>query len=169
MATALHELQSGCTFLRCSHNEEHGRSRGKLETTLSKLADNCAWCTEFPITRLATGLFVQIMTYLFGSTVEDVEERLNDFLELVRRYEDANGTDPVPDKVKNACMIALKTEILPELWPLHDISLDSEMDRWLDHTFAPHASQGKTLKICAKHISKIAQLEPKNGSCRTSD
>ena len=100
MATALHELQSGCTFLRCSHNEEHGRSRGKLETTLSKLTDNCAWCTEFPITRLRWGLFVQIMTYLFGSTVEDVEERLNDFLELVRRYEDANGTDPVPDKVK---------------------------------------------------------------------
>ena len=26
------------------------------------------------------------------------------------------------------------------------------MDRWLDHTLAPHASECKTLKICAKYI-----------------
>ena len=31
-----------------------------------------------------TGLFVQIMTYKFGSRTEDVEDRLNEFLELVR-------------------------------------------------------------------------------------
>ena len=52
-----------------------------------------------------TGLFVQIMTYKFGSKIEDVEDRLNEFLELVRRYE-ANGTDPVPDQVKKACIIS---------------------------------------------------------------
>ena len=32
----------------------------------------------------STGLFVQIMTYKFGSKIEDVEDRLNEFLELVR-------------------------------------------------------------------------------------
>ena len=40
------------------------------------------------------------MTYKFGSRKEDVEDRLNEFLELVRRYDEANGTDPVPDQVK---------------------------------------------------------------------
>ena len=48
----------------------------------------------------STGLFVQIKTYKFGSRIEDVEDRLNEFLELVRRYDAANGTDPVPDQVK---------------------------------------------------------------------
>ena len=49
----------------------------------------------------STGLFVQIMTYKFGSKIEDVEDRLNEFLELVRRYDEANGADPVPDHVEN--------------------------------------------------------------------
>ena len=52
----------------------------------------------------STGLFVQIMTYKFGSKIEDVEDRLNEFLELVRRYDEANGTHPVPDQVKKACI-----------------------------------------------------------------
>ena len=52
----------------------------------------------------STGLFVQIMTYKFGSKIEDVEDRLNEFLELVRRYDEANGTHPVPDLVKKACI-----------------------------------------------------------------
>ena len=38
--------------------------------------------------------------------IEDVEDRLNEFLELVRRYDKANGTDPVPDQVKQACIIS---------------------------------------------------------------
>ena len=33
----------------------------------------------------STGLVVQIMTYKFGSNIEDVEDRLTEFLELVRR------------------------------------------------------------------------------------
>ena len=45
-----------------------------------------------------TGLFVQIMTHKFGSMIEDVEDRRNEFLELVRRYDEANGTDPVPNQ-----------------------------------------------------------------------
>ena len=35
----------------------------------------------------STGLFVQIVTYKFSSKIEDVEDRLNEFLELVRRYD----------------------------------------------------------------------------------
>ena len=60
----------------------------------------------------STGLFVQIMTYKFGSMIEDLEDRLNEFLELVRRYGGANGTDPVPDQVKKACIISNTPEPL---------------------------------------------------------
>ena len=60
----------------------------------------------------STGLFVQIMTYQFGSKIEDVEDLLNEFLELVRRYDEANGTDPVPDQVKKACIISNTPEPL---------------------------------------------------------
>ena len=54
----------------------------------------------------------QIMTYKFGSMIEDVEDRLNEFLELVRRYDDSNGADPVPDQVKKACTISKTPEPL---------------------------------------------------------
>ena len=57
-------------------------------------------------------VFVQIMTYKFGSKIEDVEGRLNEFLELVRRYDEANGTDPVPAQVKKACIISNTPEPL---------------------------------------------------------
>ena len=60
----------------------------------------------------STGRFVQIMTYKFDSKIEDVEDRLNEFLELVRRYDEANGIDPVPDQVKKACIISNTTEPL---------------------------------------------------------
>ena len=60
----------------------------------------------------STGLFVQIMTYKFGSRKEDVEDRLHEYLELVRRYDEANGTDPVPDQVKKACNISNTPEPL---------------------------------------------------------
>ena len=53
-----------------------------------------------------TGLFVQIMTYKFGSKVEDVEDRLNEFLRPLRRYDEANGTDPVPDHVEGLCEVS---------------------------------------------------------------
>ena len=60
----------------------------------------------------STGLFAQIMTYKFGSKIEDVEDRLNEFLELVRRYDEANGIDPVPDQVQKACLISNTPEPL---------------------------------------------------------
>ena len=60
----------------------------------------------------STGLFVQTTTYKFGSKIEDVEDRLNEFLELVRRCDEAKGTDPVPDQVKKACIISNTPEPL---------------------------------------------------------
>ena len=67
----------------------------------------------------STGLFVQIMTYKFGSKIEDVEDRLNEFLELVRRYDEANGTDPVPDQVKKACILSNAPDPLKALLQLN--------------------------------------------------
>ena len=60
----------------------------------------------------STGLYVQNMTYMFGSKIEDVEDRLNEFLELVRRYDEANVIDPVPDQVNKACIISNAPEPL---------------------------------------------------------
>ena len=60
----------------------------------------------------STGLFVQIMTYKFGSKIEDVEDRLNEFLELVRRYDEEDGADPVPEQVEKACIISNTPEPL---------------------------------------------------------
>ena len=60
----------------------------------------------------STGLFAQIMTYKLGSRIEDVEDRLNEFLEVVRRYDEPNGTDPVPYQVKKACIMSNTPEPL---------------------------------------------------------
>ena len=54
----------------------------------------------------STGLFAQIMTYKFGSRIDDVEDRLNDCVELVRRYDEANGTGPISDHMNYACIIS---------------------------------------------------------------
>ena len=75
----------------------------------------------------SVGLCVQIMTYKFGSKIEDVEDRLNEFLELVRRYDEANGTDPVPDQVKMAYIISntpepLKTHLQLNVGKLGDFN-----------------------------------------------
>ena len=48
----------------------------------------------------------------FGSKIEDMEDRLNEFLELVRRYDEANGTDPAPNQLKKACIISNTPEPL---------------------------------------------------------
>ena len=53
----------------------------------------------------STELFVQIMTYKFGSKIENVEDRLNEFLELVRRHEEANGTNLVPDQLQRRALL----------------------------------------------------------------
>ena len=46
-------LQHCCVSSRCSHRREHWKWWEKLETTVSKLTDNCAWCTERPIRKAA--------------------------------------------------------------------------------------------------------------------
>ena len=76
----------------------------------------------------STGLFAQIMTYKFGSKIEDVEDRLNEFLELVRRYDEANGTDPVPDQAKKACIISpepLKTHLQLNVGKLGNVNWET--------------------------------------------
>ena len=60
----------------------------------------------------STGLFVQIMMCKFGSKIENVEDRLNEFLELVRRHDETNGTNTVLDQVKKACIISNTPEPL---------------------------------------------------------
>ena len=55
---------------------------------------------------------MQIMTYKFGSKIENEEDRLNEFMELLRRYDETNGTDPVPDQVKKTCIILNTSEPL---------------------------------------------------------
>ena len=69
------------------------------------------------------GIILQIMTYKFGSKIEDAENRLNEFLELVRRYDEANGTDPVPDQVKKACIISNTPEPLKTHLQLNVVKL----------------------------------------------
>ena len=59
----------------------------------------------------STGLIVQIMTYKFCSKIEDVEDRLNEFLELVRRYDEANGTDFVLDQEKKRALIQTRPSL----------------------------------------------------------
>ena len=48
----------------------------------------------------STALFVQSTTYKFGSKTEDVEDRLNEFLELVRRYDTMRRTVLIPFPLK---------------------------------------------------------------------
>ena len=55
---------------------------------------------------------MQIMTSSLVPRLKTWEDRLNEFLELVRRYDEANGTDPVPDQVKKACIISNTLEPL---------------------------------------------------------
>ena len=60
----------------------------------------------------STGLFVQIMNIQVRNQNRRREDRPNEFLELVRRYDEANGTDPVPDQIKKACIISNTPELL---------------------------------------------------------
>ena len=114
--------QPYCTFSRCSHRKEHRKWWEKLETTASKLADNCAWCTEPSDQEGSTGLFVQIMTYKFGSKTEDVDDRLNEFLELVRRYDEAN---PFPTKWKRRALFRTRTSLWRHIFSWMLVNLET--------------------------------------------
>ena len=114
MATPPHEQQSA-TFLYLLTMLTQKRARKVVRKAGNKGFEAYRQvCLVYgtPDQEGSTGLFVQIMTYKFGSKIEDVEDRLNEFLELVRRYDEANGTDPVPDQVKKACIISNTPEPL---------------------------------------------------------
>ena len=98
--------------------DDDDRSDNYFRTThlnagnFTKTSSQIFYCRSVQFQNQRAGLFVHIMTYKFGSKIEDVEDRLNEFLELVRRYDEANGTDPVPDQVKEACIISNTSEPL---------------------------------------------------------
>ena len=55
---------------------------------------------------------VHVMTFKFGTKIDEVEDRLNEYVELVRKYDEVNGIDPVPDAVKKACIVSNTPEPL---------------------------------------------------------
>ena len=115
MATPPHtnsSLQPCCSFSRCSRRKEHGKSVRKAGNNGFEAYRQLCLMYGTSDQEGSTALFIQIMTYKFGSKIEDVEDRLNEFLELVRRYDEANGADPVPDQVKKACVISNTPEPL---------------------------------------------------------
>ena len=98
----------------------------------------------------STRLFVQNMTYKLGSNFEDVQHRLNEFLELVRRYDEANSTDPVPDQLKKACIISntpepLKTHLQLNVGKLgNSIALRVTTEDYLSRRIFKTTSAGNT-------------------------
>ena len=123
----------------------------------------------------STGLLVQIMTYKFDSKIEDVEDCLNEFLELVRRYDEANGTDPVPDQVKKACIISntpepLKTHLqlnVAELGNFNALRVATEdylrSRRIFKTTSAGMKIQWKSMPSLGKGKAKIKSGKGKKG------
>ena len=114
MATPPHEQQSASLLYLLTMLTQKGARKVVRKAGNNGFEAHRQLCLMFGTSDQegSTGLFVQIMTYKFGSWIEDVEDRLNEFLELVRRYDEANGTDPVPDQVKKACIISNTPEPL---------------------------------------------------------
>ena len=109
MATPPHEQQSATLLYLLTMLTQKGARKVKVRKAGNNgFEANRQLCLMYGTSDQegSTGLFVQIMTYKFGSKIEDVRDCLNEFLELVRRYDEANGTDPVPDQVKKACIIS---------------------------------------------------------------
>ena len=84
----------------------------------------------------STGLFVQIMKNKFGSKIEDVEDRLN---ELVRRYDGAKGTDPVPEQVKKGVHYSAERSSRRSQLETH-----AKTVRWKSMPLPERERQGKT-------------------------
>ena len=106
MATQPHEQQTAALLYLLTMLTQKGARK------VVRKARNNGFEAYKPLQEGSTGLFVQIMTYKFGCKIEDVEDRLNEFLELVRRYDEANGTAPFPNQVKKACKISNTPEPL---------------------------------------------------------
>ena len=103
--------------------------------------------------------------------VEDVDDRLNEFLELVRRYDETNGTDPVPDQVKKACIISntpepLKTHLQLNVAKLGKFNAlrvaieDFLRSRRIFKTTMPAPEKGKAKKNLAR-ARRVARKEKK--------
>ena len=101
MATAPHEQQSATLLNLLTMLTQKGARKVVREAGNNGFEAYRLLCLVYGTSdqKGSTGQFVQI-TYRCCSKIEDVADRLNDFLELVRRYEEANGTDHVPDQVK---------------------------------------------------------------------
>ena len=113
MATPPHEQQSA-TLLYFLTVLTQGRARKVVRKAVNKGFESYRQlCLMYGTSYQegSTGLFVQIMTYKFGSKNEDVEDRLNEFLELVRRYDEANGTFPVPNQVKGRALFRARLSL----------------------------------------------------------
>ena len=65
-------------------------------------------------------------------------------------------------------MCSVTSKALPESCPPHVRFHDSATVRRLNHTFTSGVSESKTLNT-AQSTSKVANLEPKIGSCRVSN
>ena len=104
MATPPHEQQSATLLYLLTMLTQKGARKVVKEAGNNGFEAGRQLCLMYGTSDQegSTGPFVQIMTYKLGSKIEDVEDRLNEFLELVRRYDEANGTDPVPDHVKKS-------------------------------------------------------------------
>ena len=100
-----------------------------------------------------------------------MDDRLNEFLELVRRYDETNGTDPVPDQVKKACIISntpepLKTHLQLNVAKLGKFNAlrvaieDFLRSRRIFKTTMPAPEKGKAKKNLAR-ARRVARKEKK--------
>ena len=98
-----------CTYSRCSHRKEHVKWWEKLETTVSKLTDNCAWCTERPIRKAAR--IIRCKSWLTSSvprlkTWKTVWTNVWNWDDTMRR----TVLIPFPDQVKKPCIVSRASE-----------------------------------------------------------
>ena len=116
----------------------------------------------------STGLFAN-HNVKFGCKIEDVEDRLNEFLELVRRYDETNGTDPVPDQVKKACIISNTREPLKTHLQLHVSKLgtfDALRMATEDYLKSRRSSRRSQLETLTKMIRWKSMSSPGKGKAK---
>ena len=108
MATPPHEQQSATLLYLLTMFTQKGTRKVVRKAGNNGFEANRQLCLMYGTSDQegSTRLFVQIMTYKLGSKIEVVEDRLNEFLKLVRRCDEANGTDPVPRPSEKACIMS---------------------------------------------------------------
>ena len=93
MATPPHEQQSATLLYLLTMLTQKGARKVVRKAGNNGFEAYRQLCLMYGTSDLegSTGLFVQIMTYKFGSKIEDVEDHLNEFLELVRSKPEVTG------------------------------------------------------------------------------